>query len=338
MLDIKLFRDTPEIIKDSLKKRFQEDKIKIVDDIIKLDKEFRDIKGKTDLLKHDRNEISKKIAELKKAGKDATKVLAQAKKIPQEIAENDSKIKEIEEKIREKLMQIPNILHPKTPVGKDEKDSKVIKTWGKIVKHDFELKSHGEIAEGIKGADFTRSAKVAGTGFYYMTGDLALLNQALIRLAVDHLVKKGFTYVEPPLILKKKPYSGVVDLGDFENVMYKIEGEDAYLIATAEHPLVAMFMDEVIYEQQLPIKLVGYSMCFRKEIGSHGVDTRGLFRTHQFNKVEQVIFCRPDESWKIFEELQRNSEELFEALEIPYHVLDISSGDLGPIAARKHDI
>ncbi len=338
MLDIKLFRENPEIIKESLKKRNEEHKIELVDDIIKKDLELRELKKQGDELKHKRNEISREIALLKKSGKDVKKLLKEAKEIPKKIESIDERIKELHGQIKQALMRIPNIIDKNTPYGKTEEDSKVIKIVGQPKKFDFKLKSHGEIAELIGGADFKRSAKVSGAGFYYMTGDLALLNQALIRFAVDYLVKKGYTYVEPPLMIRRKPYSGVVDLNDFENVMYKIENEDLYMIATSEHPLVSRFMDEVILEKDLPMKFVGYSMCFRKEIGSHGVDTRGFFRTHQFNKVEQVIFCKPENSWKYFEELQKNSEELFKLLGIPFRVVDICSGELGMIASRKYDI
>jgi seryl-tRNA synthetase len=338
MLDIKLFRENPEIIKDSLERRNEKNKIKLVDEIIKWDKEIRDLKRQADKLKHSRNEISKEIALLKKAGKDAKKTLAKAKSIPKEIEKKDKEIKSLQDKIMESLFKIPNLLDKRVPLGNSDKDDKVVRFSGKPKAVDFELKSHGEMAELLGGADFKRASKVSGTGFYYMLGDLALLNQALIRFGVDLLIKRGFLYVEPPLMIRKKPYSGVVDLNDFENVMYKIEGDDLYLIATAEHPLVSRFMDEVILEKDLPMKFVGYSMSFRREIGSHGVDTRGFFRTHQFNKVEQVIFCEPKDSWKFFEELQKNSEDLFKELGIPFRVVEICSGELGMIATRKYDI
>jgi len=235
-------------------------------------------------------------------------------------------------------MRIPNLTNESVPDGKSDDDNKVERKFGKEIVLEFEPKHHGELAEMLGLANFKAASKVAGAGFYYLKGDLALLNQALIRYGVDVLVSRGFTYVEPPLMMRKQPYEGVVDLSDFQDVMYKIEGEDAYLIATSEHPLVAQFMGEVINEADLPIKLVGYSMCFRKEIGSHGVDTRGLFRTHQFNKIEQIIICKPEDSWKYFEEIEANSEFLFRSLGIPIRVANIASAELSIMASKRYDI
>jgi seryl-tRNA synthetase len=338
MLNIKLFRENPEIIKNDLKKRKYKDREKVVDEIIKLDLKFRELKNKTDEIKHSRNLISKEISKAKKEGKNPKDLFVKAKEIPKLLEKNDEKVKELQIKIKKHLLKIPNILHDKVPIGDSDEDNKVIRKFGKPIVPKFELIPHGEFAEKLCGADFDNSRKIAGAGFYFLTGDLALLNQAIIRFAVDLLVKKGYTYVEPPLMMRREPYSGCVDLTDFENVMYKIEGEDLYMIATSEHPLISRFMNEVILEKTLPMKFVGYSMCFRKEIGSAGVDTKGFFRTHQFNKVEQIIFCKPEESWKLFEETQKNSEELFAALELPFRVVDVCSGDIGMIAARKHDI
>ncbi|MFH1133452.1 MAG: serine--tRNA ligase [Nanoarchaeota archaeon] len=337
MLDIKLFRDSPEVVREDLRRRKDEEKAAWVDKVISLDQQRRELQQHADALRHERNELSQAINRLKKEHKNADLELARAKEIPLKLKEAEEKEATLASDIKYLLMRLPNIMHESVPYGKDDSENQSIRSWGIPKVPDFPLLSHGELAEKL-GADFGRSTKIAGAGFYFLNGKLALLNQALIRFAVDHLVKKGYTYVEPPLIMKKQSYQGVTDLTDFEKVMYKVEGEDSYLIATSEHPLIAQFADEVLEERQLPIKLCGYSMCFRREIGSHGVDTRGFFRTHQFNKVEQIILCKPEESWALHEELQRNAEALMEKLGLPYRVVNICTGDLGTVAAKKYDI
>lgn len=338
MFDINLIREDPKLVKENLKKKFQQDKAAIVDALVEKDKRWKELKQHSDELRAERNKISLTINELKKQGKNAAKEIKKASELPEEIRKTDEELQQTEQQIKTMLMDLPNIMHPSVPIGKDESENKVIKTWGKPKKNTFELKSHGELIEERNQGDFGSSTKIAGAGFYYLKDKIAWLNQALIRYAVDYLRKKGYTYVEPPLMMRKAPYEGVVDLADFQNVMYKIENEDLYLIATSEHPLISQYMNMTIPEDKLPIKLTGYSMCFRKEIGSHGVDTRGLFRTHQFNKVEQVIICKPEDSWKYFDELLSNTEELFKGLEIPYHLLEICSGDLGKIKAKQIDL
>jgi len=338
MLDIKLLRENPEIIKNDLKKRKDIKRIKLVDEAIKLDSDWRKLKFSEDDLRKQRNFLSKDINKAKKEGKDIKPILEKAKKVPDEIKKSEEKRKKLEEKIVKILRKLPNIMHESVPYGKDDTENIEIKKWGKIIKKNFDLLSHQDVAENLGVADFDRSAKISGAGFYFLKGDLALLNQAIIRLATENLVKKGYTYTEPPLMLNKEAYETGVSLEDFENMMYKIEGEEKYMIATAEHPLLAQFMDETLKEEDLPIKLVGYSMCFRREIGSRGIDTKGFFRTHQFNKVEQVIICKPEDSWKLHEELQKNAEELMQLLELPYHVVNICTGDLGNFAAKKYDI
>jgi len=235
-------------------------------------------------------------------------------------------------------MRLPNILHSSVPKGKDDSENKTVRTWGKKPKFKFELKSHGELIESLGLADFDNAAKVSGNGFYYLLGDIALLDMALQRFAIDILIKKGYILVQPPLMLRRKPYEGVTDLNDFETMMYKIDKEDLYLIATSEHPIGARYMNKILDEEMLPEKFVGISPCFRKEIGSHGIDTKGLFRIHQFNKVEQFIFCKPEDSWKFHEELIKNAEELFKKLKLPYRIVNICTGDIGTVAAKKYDI
>ena len=337
MLDIQLFREHPEIILKNLEKRKDSEKLEQVNEIIKLDSEWRKRKTGLDSMRAERNKVSMEINQLKKAGKDASKQIKKAALLPKEIADEEKWVSEAEDKLKNYLMRMPNILHESVSYGKDDSENVEVRKWGKIPKFDFELKTHVEIAEKL-GADFDRATKLSGSGFFVLTGEIALLEQAIARYAVDLMVKKGYTLFLPPLMMKRKPYEGVTDLSDFEKVMYKVENEDEYLIATSEHPMAAFFMNETIDEKALPIKFAGYSQCFRKEIGAHGIDTKGLFRRHQFNKVEQFVFCRPEDSWKIHEELVKNAEEIFKGLEIPYHVVNICTGDIGTVAAKKYDI
>ncbi|MGV8162207.1 MAG: serine--tRNA ligase [Candidatus Nanoarchaeia archaeon] len=338
MLDIKLLRENPDLIRKDLEKRRDSEKLALLDKILESDSSWRTLKHNEDLLRKKRNELSQGINEAKKAGKDVKSILEEAKLIPELIKESEQKRLALEEEIKQGLRALPNLMHESVPYGKDDTENQEYKKVGEIRKFDFALKPHQEIAEALGVADFERSAKISGAGFYILKGDLALLNQAIIRFAIDHMVRRGYTYVEPPLMLNKDAYETGVSLADFENVMYKIDGEDKFMIATAEHPLLAQFKDETIEEQDLPIRLAGYSMCFRREIGSRGIDTKGFFRTHQFNKVEQVILCKPEDSWKYHEELQKNAEELYEALELPFRVVNICTGDLGYFAAKKYDI
>jgi seryl-tRNA synthetase len=291
-----------------------------------------------DLAKRRRNEITKEIAEAKKAGKEAEKIRKEAAALPEKIAALDRTIDELAAKVRDGLLRLPNLLDESVPVGKDDTENVEIARWGMPRTIDFELKPHGELLEALRIADFERARKVAGAGFVYVLGDLVRLDQALLGFALDYMIKQGFTAVFPPFLLRRAAYEGVVDLADFENVMYKIDGEDLYLIATSEHPIGAMFMDEVIDEGQLPLTFTGLATQFRREIGAHGVDTKGLFRMHQFNKVEQFVFCRPEDSREWHEKLRANGEAIYRALEIPYRVVNCCTGDIGTVAAKKYDI
>jgi seryl-tRNA synthetase len=338
MLDIKFVIANPEVVKKDLKKRQDREKLTWVDEVIKKYSEWKKVKEEADNLRHRRNVITREINQLKKEEKSITAKVKEAKQLPQKIADTEKKLHQLQERINYILLRLPNILHSSVPVGKDETENKEIKKWGKPKQFDFELKVHGELLEKNKLADFKRATKISGAGFYFLKGDLVLLEQALINFAMAELVKKGFIPISPPLMMRRKPYEGVTALEDFENVMYKIDGENAYLIATSEHPIAAMFMNETLEGKQLPLKFVGLSSCFRKEIGSHGVDTRGLFRVHQFNKVEQLVFCKPSDSWKLHEELLRNAEQLMQKLELPYRVTSICTGDIGIVAAKKYDI
>ncbi len=336
MIDINLIRENPEIIIKDLEKRKDKEKIKWVPEIKKLDEQWRKLKQDVDDLRHKRNEATLAIQKLKKEGKQAKSEIKEAGEINQSISEKEAKAEDLKQKVEQYLMKLPNLLHGTVPVGESSQDNVEIKKSGKIKKESFELKGHGDLIQAL--ADFNRATKISGSGFYFLKGELALLNQAVIRFAIDTLMKRNFTLVQTPLMMRKKPYEGVTDLNDFANVMYKIDDEDMYLIATSEHPLTAMYSDEVIDEKELPIRMMGVTPCFRKEIGSHGVDTRGLFRVHQFEKVEQVVICKPEDSWKIHEELLANAEHIFQKLEIPYRVVNICTGDIGTVAAKKYDI
>ncbi len=335
MLDIKLIRENPEVIKASQRKRGES--TEIVDECSRYDVLWREALQKGDELKHKRNVVSAQIPRMKDESEKKKKI-EEMRSLVSEINENDKKIQDYKKNRDRILMQIPNILHESVPVGEDEKDNVEIKRWGEIPKFDFEPKGHLELAMDLELIDQERGAKVAGAGFYYLKGELALLDFALMKFTIDFLAKRKYIPVEPPLMLRRRPYEGVTELADFENVMYKIEDDDLYLIATSEHPIAAMFMDEIIDRKDLPLRYIGISSCFRREIGAHGKYTKGLFRMHQFNKIEQFIFCHPDDSWKYHEELQKNAEDLYQTFEIPYRVVNVCTGDIGSIAAKKYDI
>ncbi len=338
MLDINYIRENPEVVKENIKKRNKPELIKLVDDFLKSDKEWKQEKQKNDDLRHRRNKVSEEINLAKKQGKDASAFIQEAKEIPQKLAESDKKITELEQKTNFCLMRIPNLMHASVPLGKDGNDNVEIKKVGKPKKINFELLTHTELAEKLSVADFEQGREVAGQGFNYIIGQLAMLDNALQRYGVDFLIKKGFKLVVPPMLLNKETLSGAVDLSAFEEVIYKVENENLYLIGTAEHSLVSMLKNKTIKKENLPLKFCAVTPCFRKEIGGHGVDTKGLFRMHQFNKVEQVVYTTPEESFHMLEEMQKITEEFFESLEIPFRTIEICSGDLGGKFAKQYDI
>lgn len=340
MIDIKLIRENPNLIKANIKKKFQDEKIKLVDEVKKLDEKWRNIKFRADRLRSERNKISKEINRLKKVKKDkeANELIKRAKIIPNKIKDIENKTKSIEKKIKNIISQIPNMISKKTPVGKDETKNKVIKKSGKIPKFKFKLKNHVELLENLGLIDFDASAKVSGNGFYYLKQELALLNQALIQFAIDFMKKKHYIYIETPLMLNEKAIYASMDKETIKNSVYSIKGEDLNLIGTSEQSLLAMHSGKTIKESELPKKYFSYSMCFRKEIGSHGINEKGLWRTHQFNKVEQFIFCEPKDSEKLYDELQKNAEEIYKALKIPYRIFECCSGDLADWKYRSSDL
>lgn len=338
MLDINLIRETPKIIEHDLKKRGDTEKLQWLKVIKDLDQKWKKAMLNGDKLRQERNQISQKINQEKKAGKSAKDLLKKAKAIPGKIEKEEAKAAKLKKEIDDYLMKLPNILHKSVPKGKDDSENVEIRKQGKPTKFSFKPKNQVEILESLEQADFERSAKISGAGFYFLKGDVVLLEQALLRFAMEVIRSKGYTPVYPPLMMRRQAYEGVTDLSDFETMMYKIDGEDQYLIATSEHPLTGMYLNEVIEINDLPIKLVGISPCFRKEIGSHGIDEKGIFRTHQFNKIEQIIICKPEDSWKLHEELISNIEEVFKALGLPSHVVNICTGDIGTVAAKKYDL
>jgi len=338
MLTIKFIKENPDIVKKDLKKRNDLEKVKWVDEVIKKHNEYLGLLKKEQELRHRRNLISDEIRQLKKQGQDIKEKIKEARDFPKKVHELTTKVDNLRNEIKNYLMRIPNVLDKSVPTGKDEKDNKVLRKFGEIKKPSFNLMTHEAIIEKLKLGDFENAARVSGRGFYYLLGDLALMELALQQFAIDNLTKKGFILTEVPLMLRRKPYEGVTDLKDFETMMYKVENEDLYLIATSEHAIAARFQNNLFQENELPLKFVGVSPCFRKEIGSHGIDEKGLFRVHQFNKVEQFIFCNPKDSWNLFEELIKNSEELFKKLKLPYRVVSICTADIGSIAAKKYDL
>jgi len=338
MLDIKLIREHPEVVRSNLEKRGDPEKLKLLDDLIKFDREWRQLLTRLNELRQRRNVVTEEIAMLKKEGKDTSQKVEEAKNIPKEIQKLEAQVEERKEKVNQLLLRLPNLLHESVPVGKDESANEIIRVIDKPPEFDFEPRNHLEIAENLGLIDAERAAKVAGHGFYYMKGALVLLDFAIVNYAIDFMAKRGFQVVEPPFMMHKKAYMGATDLETFEDQLYKVEGEDLYLIATAEHPLAALFMDEVIEKKDLPKKFVGFSTNFRKEVGAHGKYTKGLFRMHQFNKVEQFVFCLPEDSWKFHEELQKNAEDMYKGLGLHFRTVSTCTADIGNLAAKRYDV
>lgn len=311
---------------------------KILEDLIALDKDWRTNSTKLNDLRHERKQITIEIAKAKKACQNADAHFAKAAEVDQKITQAQKQVSEQEAQIRTYLLTLPNLLEDSVPVGKDSSENVTIKTWGTIPKFDFPVKNHIDLAVPLDQIDMERAGKVAGARFFYLKNDIAMLDMALMHFALEELQNRGYTPVVPPYMMKHDAYEGVTALGDFEEVLYKIEGEDLYMIATSEHPLAAMYWNEVLKQDDLPIKLAGISTCFRKEAGAHGKDTRGIFRTHQFNKIEQFIFCKPEDAPKLHEELLENAEAIYQKLGLPYRVVNVCTGDIGTVAAKKYDL
>ncbi len=338
MLDINIIRENPEFIRDNLKKRENTENLEMFSRLIEHDETWRRLLTELNDLRHERKSLTVEIAKSKKERRDVDDKISEAQKIDEKITTLEKKVKRSKENRDFCLMQIPNLLHESVPKGRDEQDNVPMRRWGEIPKFDFPVKDHIDLGLSLDIIDIERAAKVAGSRFFYLKRESVLLDMALMEFALQEMIKKGYTPIEPPFLMKRKPYEGVVALGDFEEDLYKIENNELYLIATSEHPMAAMLMDEVMKAEDLPLKLVGVSANFRKEAGVHGKDTRGIFRTHQFNKVEQFVFCEPKDSWKIHEELVQNAEEIVQKLRLPYRVVNVCTGDIGTVAAKKYDI
>ena len=338
VLDIKLIRENPGLVRKNFERRGSPEYLEMLDALLECDKLWRQKLTELNELRRERNRITAEIATAKKKCGDISAIVSKAKIIDGKITELEEQVSEYEEKIRQYLMKLPNLLHESVPIGKDELDNITVRTWGKIPDFSFQVKDHIDLGLSLDIMDIERAGKIAGARFFYLKGEGVLLDMALLNFALEEMIKKGYTPIEPPFLMRRKPYEGVIALSDFEDNLYKIEGEDLYLIATSEHPMAAMFMDEVLKAEDLPIKFVGVSTNFRKEAGAHGKDTRGIFRTHQFNKIEQFIFCKPEDSWNFHEELIRNAEELVQKLGLPYRVVNICTGEIGTVAAKKYDI
>ncbi len=338
MLHIRFMRDNPEVVRANLQKRRENEKLAEFEKMLDMDEEARRLRREAQELRAERNSLSREIGKLKQAGQDAPDLIKRVNDVNASIAEVEGEAEKLEAEIRSIQMAIPNILHESVPYGEDEEDNELVREWGGRPEFDFEVKSHVDLLEELDLADIARAAKIAGSRFYYLKNELVLLDLAMMRMGLEMLRERDFVPIYPPFMMRREPYEGVTDLSDFENVMYKIQDEDLYLIATAEHPIAAMYMDEIFEPNDLPIRFAGVSTCFRKEAGSHGKDTKGIFRVHQFNKVEQFVFGHPDDSWKIHEELIANAEEYFQRLNLPYRIVNICTGDIGTVAAKKLDL
>lgn len=338
MLDIKIIRENPQLVRDNLKKRGNDAYIKLLDDLIRYDQRWRRSLTELNELKHKKKGLTIEISKLKKEKKDWGHKIRLVKTLTQKIKSLENTVTKSKAKSNATLLKLPNLLDISVPYGRNEHDNVVLKAYGNPPKFDFAPKNHLEIAIKLDLLDAGRAAKTAGHGFFYLKKELVRLDYAIMTYTMDFLVKRGYILIEPPFMLHRKPYLGVTDLEFFHDQLYKIEDEDLYLIATSEHPVAAFYMDEIINKKDLPIKYVGVSPCFRKEVGTHGKYTKGLFRMHQFNKIEQFVFCLPENSWELHEEIQKNSEDLYRNLGLCFRVVNVCTGDIGTIAAKKYDI
>ena len=340
MLDIKFVRENPEIVKQNIRNKFQDNKLELVDKVLELDKENREIKQEVEALRAERNKISKQIGALMAQGKkeEAEEVKKQVAASGNRIEELSVREKEVEEELLKDMMVIPNIIDPSVPIGKDDSENVEIEKFGEPIVPDFEVPYHTDIMENFDGIDLDSARRVAGNGFYYLMGDIARLHSAVISYARDFMINRGFTYCVPPFMIRSNVVTGVMSFAEMDAMMYKIEGEDLYLIGTSEHSMIGKFIDQIIPEEELPKTLTSYSPCFRKEKGAHGLEERGVYRIHQFEKQEMIVVCRPDESADWYEKLWKNSVELFRSMEIPVRQLNCCSGDLADLKVKSCDI
>ncbi|WP_461811385.1 serine--tRNA ligase [Faecalimonas sp.] len=340
MLDIKFLRSNPEVVKQNIRNKFQDAKLPLVDEVIELDKRNREIKQEVEALRANKNQISKKIGACMAQGKKD-----EAEEYKRQVAENAGRMeelsteeKEVEEKIKTIMMTIPNIIDPSVPIGKDDSENVELEKFGEPVVPDFEVPYHTEIMDKFKGIDIEAAGKVAGQGFYYLMGDIARLHSAVISYARDFMIDRGFTYCIPPYMIRSNVVTGVMSFAEMDSMMYKIEGEDLYLIGTSEHSMIGKFIDTLNDEEKLPYTLTSYSPCFRKEKGSHGIEERGVYRIHQFEKQEMIVVCKPEESMEWYEKMWQNTVDLFRSLDIPVRTLECCSGDLADLKVKSVDV
>ena len=340
MIDIKFLRENPDIVKQNIKNKFQDNKLPLVDEVIKLDEQARAAQKEADELRANRNKISKQIGALMAQGKKEE--AEETKKLVTEQAERLEKLQEeetaLQEKVKEIMMVIPNIIDPVVPIGKDDTENVELEKFGEPVVPDFEIPYHSEIMESLNGLDLDSARKVAGNGFYYLMGDIARLHSAVISYARDFMIDRGFTYCIPPYMIRSGVVTGVMSFAEMDAMMYKIEGEDLYLIGTSEHSMIGKFIDTIIPEEELPKTLTSYSPCFRKEKGAHGIEERGVYRIHQFEKQEMIVVCKPEESKMWFDKLWKNTVDLFRSMDIPVRTLECCSGDLADLKVRSVDV
>ncbi len=340
MLDIKFVRSNPEVVKQNIKNKFQDSKLPLVDEVLELDQKNREIKGEVEALRAEKNKTSKQIGAMMAQGKKE-----EAEELKRKVTESADKMealsaeeKEVEEKIKKIMMTIPNIIDPSVPIGKDDSENVELERFGEPVIPDFEVLYHTEIMERFNGIDLDSARKVAGNGFYYLMGDIARLHSAVISYARDFMINRGFTYCIPPFMIRSNVVTGVMSFAEMDAMMYKIEGEDLYLIGTSEHSMIGKFIDTLLPEEQLPQTLTSYSPCFRKEKGAHGIEERGVYRIHQFEKQEMIVVCKPEESMDWYEKLWKNTVDLFRSMDIPVRTLECCSGDLADLKVKSVDV
>ena len=340
MLDIKFVRENPEVVKENMRKKFQDEKIPLVGEVLKEDKELRQAQQHADDLRSKRKKISKEIGIMMSQGKkeEAEAIKAQISEIAEELDALEEREEKLRESVKNKMMQIPNIIDDSVPIGKDDSENVELEKFGEPVVPNFEIPYHTEIMERLSGIDLDSARKVAGNGFYYLMGDIARLHSAIISYARDFMINKGFTYVIPPYMIRSSVVNGVMSFAEMEGMMYKIEGEDLYLIGTSEHSMIGKFIDTILDEKDLPYTYTSYSPCFRKEKGAHGIEERGVYRIHQFEKQEMIVVCKPEESMEWFKKLYMNTVEFFRTLDIPVRTLECCSGDLADLKCKSVDV
>ena len=340
MIDIKFLRENPDAVKENIKKKFQDSKLPLVDEVIELDAQLRKAQQRGDSLRADRNRISKEIGGFMAKGQkdEAEKAKAQVKEFSDELAALEKQEEELSEKVKKIMMTIPNIIDPSVPIGKDDSENVEITRYGEPVGPDFEIPYHSEIMERLNGIDLDSARRVAGNGFYYLMGDIARLHSAVLAYARDFMIDRGFTYCIPPYMIRSNVVTGVMSFAEMDAMMYKIEGEDLYLIGTSEHSMIGKFIDTILEEDTLPRTLTSYSPCFRKEKGAHGIEERGVYRIHQFEKQEMIVVCKPEDSKMWFDKLWQNTVDLFRSMDIPVRTIECCSGDLADLKVKSYDV